>query len=87
MTVILNLPDDLAARLTARPDADAFAAAVLAEALDSEEADEYDYDLDAAVEGLRRGFAALDAGNVHSLEDVIAEREEARRRRSGAPVA
>jgi hypothetical protein len=32
-----TFPDDLAARLAAHPDADDFAAAVLAEALDNEE--------------------------------------------------
>lgn len=35
MTVTLNLPDDLAAQLAACPDADEFAAAVLADALDA----------------------------------------------------
>jgi len=33
MTITLDLPDELAAQLAARPDADTFAAAVLADAL------------------------------------------------------
>ncbi len=82
MTVTLNLPEDLAARLAARPDASEFAAAVLSEALDAEEGEEEDADLEAAVEGIRRGLAEADAGKGRPLEDVIAEREEARRRRS-----
>ncbi len=40
MTVTLELPDDLAARLAARPDADEFAAAVLADALDAGDSDD-----------------------------------------------
>ena len=82
MTVTLELPEDLAARLAARPDASEFAAAVLADALDSEEAEEKDYDLDAAVEGIRRGLAEVDAGKGRPLEEFITEREEARRRRA-----
>ena len=82
ITITLNLLEDLAARLTARPDANQFAAAVLADALDAEEVKEYDFD--AAVEGIRRGFAALDAGKVRSLEDFAAEREEARRQRGAS---
>jgi hypothetical protein len=35
--------------------------------------DEYDYDLDATLEGLRRGFGALDAGRVRSPEEFVAE--------------
>ncbi len=37
MTITLDLPDDLAARLSARPDVDQFAAVVLADSLDAEE--------------------------------------------------
>lgn len=86
MTVTLNLPDDLAAQLAARPDADAFVAAAVADALDAEANASVDgeYDHDAAVEGIRRGFVALDAGNVTSLDDFVAEREQARRQRDAA---
>lgn len=82
MTIILKLPEDLAARLAARPDANEFTAAALADALDAEEAEEEDYDLDAAVEGIRRGLAEADAGKGRLLEDVIAERMESRARRT-----
>ena len=42
MTVTLNLPEDLAARLAARPDADQFVAGVLADALAVEEEENAD---------------------------------------------
>jgi len=38
MTVTLNLPDDLAAEIAARPDADEFVAAAVADALNAEKA-------------------------------------------------
>jgi predicted transcriptional regulator len=86
MTITLDLPDDLAARLATRPDVNQFAAAALADALDAEEDEGADYDLEAAVKAIRRGLAEADAGRGRPLDEFIAERMEARRQQTGGEV-
>lgn len=92
MTITIEVPDDLAARLQTLPqaaaDLNAFVVAALAEKADvaqmDAEMDSDDYyvnengDLDPdLVAALRGGLADRDAGHLHTLEDVRAGVEAA----------
>lgn len=77
MTVVtLNLPDELAGRLSALPDRDAYAASTLAAGLSDADAD-IDDDMSenerAAVRaGLQRGLSDSTEGRVKSTAQVYA---------------
>jgi predicted transcriptional regulator len=75
MTITIELDTELSAWLQERAsregrEAEAVAAAVLAEAHRWEAEDRAD-----AVEGIRRGLADFEAGRFRPLEEVIAEKQ------------
>ena len=91
MTLIIELPPEVEARLRAEADSQGRPAESLAaDAVAAFYEDDLAEPEPEAVEGVRRGLAALDAGDVMPFEDYVADVMEKRRQRDAArqaPVA